>query len=173
MAGTYGSCTILKQISYDHRYPDEPFAALADLKLIIKKARKQAHRELLRNTPGSPSALLTIAATALRAYRSRHLGTLMHCCAAWELVGKCLDQWSFECIDFHGLARLLLASREKELQNERQQHTTYLGLRRKKTTPWPNADSACEHGVPRNRCGVSMRLPTKTVILLKMRMSRA
>ena len=83
-------CTILKQISDDHRYSDEPFAALADFKLIIDKARKQAHRELMRNTPGSLSAKLLIAATAMRAYRNRHLGTLMHnhrkCC--WVQYGS-------------------------------------------------------------------------------------
>ena len=49
-------CTILKQISDGHQYADEQFAALADLKLIIAKARKRTHHELLRNTPGSPSA---------------------------------------------------------------------------------------------------------------------
>ena len=32
-------CTILKQISDDHRYLDEPFAAQADFKQIIEKAR--------------------------------------------------------------------------------------------------------------------------------------
>ena len=98
---------------------DEPFAALADFKLIIEKARKQAHHELLRNTRGSPSAKLLIAATALRDCRNRHLGTLMHCCAAWELVGKCLDQWSFECIDFHGLGQIIASlTRERIAERE-------------------------------------------------------
>ena len=69
--------------------PDEPFATVADFKIIIEKIRKQAHRELLRNTRGSPSAKLLIAATAMRAYRNRHLGTLLRCCAAWEPFGKC------------------------------------------------------------------------------------
>ena len=39
---------------------------MADFKLTIAKARKQAHHELLRNTPGSPSAELFIAATVAR-----------------------------------------------------------------------------------------------------------
>ena len=77
-------CTILKQISDDHQYPDEPFAALADFKMIIEKARKRTRHELLRNTPDSPGDKLLIAATAMRASSNRHLGTLMHCCAAWE-----------------------------------------------------------------------------------------
>ena len=33
-------CTILKRISDGHQYSDEPFAALADVKVIIEKARK-------------------------------------------------------------------------------------------------------------------------------------
>ena len=32
-------CSILKQISDDHQYPDDPFAALADFKVIFEKAR--------------------------------------------------------------------------------------------------------------------------------------
>ena len=60
-------------------------------------------------------AKLLIASTALRAYRNRHLGTLMHCCEAWGPVGKCLDQYSFECVDFHGLTRLL--RRESDVHN--------------------------------------------------------
>ena len=135
-------CAILKQISHGHQYPDELFACLADFKLTIEKARKRAHHELLHNTPGSPSTKLLIAATATRADRNRHLGILMRCCAAWEPVGKCFDQGSFECLDFHGLSQIASLT----WLNGRQRCTTYLGLRRKKTTPGPNADSACERG---------------------------
>ena len=49
----------------------EPFAALADFKLIIEKARKQTHQELLRNTPGSLGAKFLISSTTLQAYRKR------------------------------------------------------------------------------------------------------
>ena len=59
-------CTILKQISDDHQYSDEPFAALADFKLIIGKAGKRTRHELLRNTPDSLGAKLLIAATSMR-----------------------------------------------------------------------------------------------------------
>ena len=92
------SCSILKQMSDDHQYPDDPFVALADFKVILEKVRERTVHELLRETPGSPAAKLLTASTALRAYRNRHLGTLMHCCEAWEPVGKCFDQCSFECI---------------------------------------------------------------------------
>ena len=81
--------TILKQTSDDHQYA-EPFVALADVKLITEKARKQTRHELLRNTRGSLGAELSITPTALRGYRNRHLGTLTRCCAAWELVGNLL-----------------------------------------------------------------------------------
>ena len=117
-------CAILKRVSDDHQYFDEPFAALADFKGIIEKARKQAHPELLRNTPGRLGAKLLIDATALRACRNRHLGTLMRCCAAWEHVGKCFDQCSFVCTDFHGLSQIIasftrerIAEREAALHN--------------------------------------------------------
>ena len=33
-------CSILKKISEDHQYPDDPFAALGDVKVILEKARK-------------------------------------------------------------------------------------------------------------------------------------
>ena len=117
-------CSILKQISDGHQYPADPFAALADFKVILEKASKQTHKELLRNTPGSLGAKLLIASTALRAHRSRHLGTLMHCCEAWEPVGKRFDPCSFECIDFHGLSQIIavltrerIAEREAEIHN--------------------------------------------------------
>ena len=41
---------------------------------------------------------------------------------------------------------MLQASRGKELQNEKLLYTIFLGRKRKKTTPWPNASSACMHG---------------------------
>ena len=117
-------CAILKQISDGHQYPDDPLAALADFKVILEKARKQTHTELLRNTLGSPGAKLSIASTTLRAYRNRHLGTLMHCCEAWEPVGICFDQCSFECIDFQGLSQIIasltrerIAEREAEIRS--------------------------------------------------------
>ena len=46
-------CSILKRISEDHQYVADPFAALTDIKVILEKARNQAHHELVRNTPRS------------------------------------------------------------------------------------------------------------------------
>ena len=114
-------CNTLKQISDCHRYSDDPFAALADFKVILEKARKQTKLELLRNTPGSLGAKLLTASTALRAHRNRHLGFLMHCCEAWEPAGNCIDPYSFECIFFYRLSQIianLTRERIAELETE-------------------------------------------------------
>ena len=117
-------CSILKKICDDHQYPADPFAALADFKAILEKARKQTHRELPRKNPGSLGAKLLIASTALRAYRNRHQGTLMHCCEAWRPVGKCFDQHSFECVDFHGLSKIIASlTRERIAEREAEIHS--------------------------------------------------
>ena len=111
-------CSILKQISDDHQYPEDPFAALAEFKIILEKARKRGVRELLRETPGNLGAKLLPASTASRAKRNMHLGTLMLCCEAWEPVGKYFDPNSFECIGFHGLSQSI-ASLTREQITER------------------------------------------------------
>ena len=73
---------ILKRLHDDHRFSADPFCALAEFKTILEKGKKQTVRELSRKTPDSTGAKLFIASTALRAYRNRHLGTLMRCCEA-------------------------------------------------------------------------------------------
>ena len=109
--------------SDDHRYPDEPFAALADFKAIAERAKKLTRHELLRSTLVSPGAKLLIAATAMRAYRNRHLGTLMHCCAAWDPVGQGFDEVTFECTNFHGLSQIIASlTRENTAEREAAVH---------------------------------------------------
>ena len=81
-------CSILKQINDDHRYPVDPFCALADFKTILEKAKRETVSELSHKTPDSLGAKLLTASTASRAFRNRHLGTLMRCCEACEPVGK-------------------------------------------------------------------------------------
>ena len=88
------------------------------------KAGKQTVRELSRKTPDSLGANLLTVSTALRAYRNRHLGTLMRCCEAWEPVGECFGQISLECIDFQRLSQIIanltrenLVEREAEITN--------------------------------------------------------
>ena len=118
-------CSILKQLSDDHQYPEDPFSAFAEFKVILEKTRKRIVRELLRRTRSSLGAKLLTANTALRAYRNRHLGTLMHCGEAWEPVEKCFDQKSFECIDFHGLSQII-ASLTRERLSEREAEISHL-----------------------------------------------
>ena len=65
-------------------FSTDPFGALAEFKVLLKKAKRLTIRELSRKTPDSIGAKLFIASTALRAYRNKHLGTLMRCCEAWE-----------------------------------------------------------------------------------------
>ena len=123
--------TILKQISDDHQYPEEPSAALAYLMQIIEKARKRTGHELLRNTPGSPGAKLLIAATAMRARGTYMWAHSCTCCAAWEPVGQCFDRYSFECTTFHGLCQII-ASLTRESIAERE--TAVHGL------PWTQTE---------------------------------
>ena len=117
-------CSILKRLDDDHQYPADPFGVVADLKIILEKARMQTVRELFCKTLDRLEAKLLTPLTALRAYRNRHLATPMQCCDAWALVGKDFDPISFECIDFHrlcqiiaSLTRVRIAEREEEIRN--------------------------------------------------------
>ena len=116
-------CSFLKRLHDDHRYSADPFCTCR-VQNYWWKAKKQTVRELSRKTPDSMGAKLLIASTASRAFRNRHLGTLMRCCEAWEPVGKCFDPISFECVDFQRLSQIIanlarenLAEREAEITN--------------------------------------------------------
>ena len=54
--------------------------------------------------------------TALRAYRNRHLGTLLRCCEAWKPIEDCFDTLSFECIDFQRLSQIFASLTRENLQ---------------------------------------------------------
>ena len=108
-------CFILKRLHDDHRYSADPFGALAEFKAVLAKAKMQSVRELSRKTPDSIGAKLLTASTALRAYRNRHLGTLMPCCEAWDPVGKCFDPTSFECVDFQKLSQMIASLTRENL----------------------------------------------------------
>ena len=111
--------------------------------------------------PGSPGAKLLIASIALCAYRNRHQGTLMHCCEAWELVGKRFDQYSFECIGFHELSQIIAnLTRGRIAEREVETHG-------------PSLDENGRLGAPRNRCSASTQLPMKTVTLSRTRTNQA
>ena len=98
------------------------FVRWVNSKFFYTKAQKMTQRDLSRQTPDCIGAKLLITSTALRAYRNRHLGTLMRCCEAWKRTEDCFDTLSFECIDFQRLchifasfARENLATRETEV----------------------------------------------------------
>ena len=81
-------------------------------------------RELCRQTPDCIGAKLLITSTALRAYRNRHLGTLLRCCETWKPIEDCFDTLSFECFDFQRLSHIFvsltrenLATRETEVSS--------------------------------------------------------
>ena len=94
-------CYLLQRLHDDHRCS----ADLADFELFLKRQKRQTVRELSRKTLVSLGVKLLIASTALRAHRNRHLGALVRCWEARELVGKCFDPISVECIEFHELSQ--------------------------------------------------------------------
>ena len=47
----------------------------------------------------------------------------MHWCAAWEPVGQCFDEITFECINFHGLSQIIASlTRENIAEREAAVH---------------------------------------------------
>ena len=90
--------------------------AFAEFKVLLHKAKKMTKRELSRQTPDCIGAKLSITSTALRAYRNRHLGTLIRCCEAWKLVEDCFDTLSFECIDIHRLSQIIASLTRENLE---------------------------------------------------------
>ena len=110
--------------------PTNPLRPWQILKQIAERAKKLTRHELLRSTLVSPGAKLLIAATAKRAYRNRRLGALMHCCAAWDPVGECFEEVTFECTNFHELSQIIasltrenIAEREAAVHNLPWTHT--------------------------------------------------
>ena len=94
-------------------------------KFFLKRLRSRRFVNSHGKTPDSIGAKLFIASTALRAYRNRHLGTLMRCCEAWKPVEDCFDTSSFECIDFQRLSQII-ASLTRENLDEREAVVTNL-----------------------------------------------
>ena len=131
--------TILKQISDSHRYPGEPFAAVAEFKQIVEKARKLTRHELLRCTPTSqvPNFLL-------RLQPCTRIGTDIWACSCTAARhGNRADNASTtlpsNVLTSMGWVTSLPASNDRTLLSERLQYTIYPGHRLKKTTPWTSA----------------------------------
>ena len=89
-------CSLLQWLHDDHRFLLIRFVHLQNPKFFLKSQVKWLTiRELSRKAPDSTGAKLLIASTASRAYRNRHLGTLMRCCEAWRPFEDCFDPISF------------------------------------------------------------------------------
>ena len=107
--------SILQQLRVDHRFSPDPFCALAEFKLLLHQAQKMTQRELSKQTPDCVGAKLLITSTALRAYRNRHLGTLMPCCKAWKPIEDCFDTLFSSVLTSSDFATSLLAVLVKTL----------------------------------------------------------
>ena len=123
--------SILQQLHDDHRFSPDPFCALAEFKVLLHKAKKITKRELSKQTPDCIGAKLLITSTALRAYRNRHLGTLMQCCEAWKLIEDCFDTLSFGRIDFQRLSQIF-ATHTREILEAREAEVS--------TLPWTKTE---------------------------------
>ena len=108
-------------------------------------------RELSRQTPDCIGAKLLITTTALRAYRNRHLGTLIRCREAWKPIEDCFDTLSFEDIDFQRLSHIF-ASLTRENLARRETEVSSSLAHKQKNFLWLDAGMANEHGAIRNLC---------------------
>ena len=135
-------CSLLQRLHDDHRFSPDPFGAFAESKVLLQKAKKQTIRELSRKTPDSIGAKLVIASKALRAYRNRHLGTLMRCCEAWKPIEDkiALIRFPLNVLTSRGSARSLQTLLVKILRNAKLRPRISLGQRQKKTLLWPVAE---------------------------------
>ena len=117
------SC-LLPRLHDDLSFLPDPFGAVAEFEATVEKAKRHMIFEFSRQTPDSIGANLLLASTAIRAYRNRHLGTLMRCCEAFMPIEDCFDTFSFECVDFQRFSQIIanfyretLAGREAEITN--------------------------------------------------------
>ena len=149
--------SILSQLHDDHVYPSEAFSALADFNVLVCQAKARARSDLLRASPTTHGAKLLVAATAVRAYRNRHLSTLIRCCEVWELVGQCLDRITFECTTFHARSHII-ASLTRGNITERADPIFFCHCHTlKKTSPWPKAGEVSVVGLQQNHSRRFMR----------------
>ena len=109
------------------------FVRFAEFEVLLNKAEKLTIRELSRKTPDSIGAKLLAASAALRAYRNRHLGTLMRCCEAWKPIEDCFDTSSFECVEFQRLSQIIANLTRETLAEPRLRSRISLGRRQKNT----------------------------------------
>ena len=92
-------CLILDQLHNEHVDPEDAFLALADFIMLVRLPRARAHSDLSRATPTTHGAKLLIAATTVKAYRDRHLDTLVRSVGTWTKI-------RYGHIRMHNLRRL-------------------------------------------------------------------
>ena len=129
-------------------YANDAFSALADFNLLVCQARARARSDLLRATPTTHGAKLHVAATAMRAYRNRHLSTLILCCEVWELVGQCFDSMTFECTKFHALGQIIASLTRGNITDWEDPISICHCHTLKKTSPWPNTGEVSMTSLP-------------------------
>ena len=93
-----------------------------------------------------------IPSTALRAYRNRHLGTLMRSCETWKPIEDRSDTFSFDCFDFQRFSQIILALLAKTLRHVKLSPQPSLGRKQKKTLLWLDAGVDNVPGATRNLC---------------------
>ena len=108
----------LSHLHDDRVYPNDAFSVFADFNVLVCQASARARSFLLRASPTTHGAKLLVAAT-MRAYRNRHLSTLIRCCEVWELVGQCFDSVTCECTKFHAMGQII-ASLTRDNVTERE-----------------------------------------------------
>ena len=128
-------------------------------------------RELSRKTPDCIGAKLPIATSALRAYRNRHLGTLMRCCEAWQPIEDCFDTSSFECVDFQRLCQIIADLTRETLEEREAEITNLPWTQTEKTLLQPDAEVDNVFGVTRNMCYLSVLSQMKRATPWKMKMN--
>ena len=79
----------------------------------------------------------------------------MHCCAAWELVGQCFDEITFEYTNFHGLSQIIASlTRENTAEREAAVHNL----------PWTQTEK--DNALARCRLSLRAWVPKKPMLSL-------
>ena len=128
-------------------------------------------RVLSRQTPDCIGAKFLIISTALRAYRNRHLGTLMRCCEAWKPVEDCFDTSSFECIDFQRLSQIIASLTRENLEAREAEVSTLPWTQTEKDTALASARVDNVPGATRNLCCLSVLLQMNRAIPWRMKIN--
>ena len=153
---------ILKQISDDHQYPDEPFAVLADFKLIIEKAKRRAHHEHMRSTLGSPSTKLFDCCYCHGGFREQTSGNIDALLRGLgNLSAYASTNALFECVDFHGLSQIIASlTRASIAEREAAAHNVPWTQTEKRQRLGQMQTQLASMGFQGNRCSLCLHAVT-------------